>query len=95
MAPDDKPLWQSFIRLCRQSDDPALLEELFRFFFTHEERENLSARFQLIQALLQGELTQREIASRYNISIAKITRGSNALKTVSPALKQYLLDEMT
>ncbi len=78
------------LALFNRSTDPAILQELMTFIFTPEEQAHLETRLQLISELLRGEKTQREIAKELNISIAKITRGSNGLKTISPALKCYL-----
>ena len=39
-------------------------------------------------------MTQREIAKKYGVSIAKITRGSNALKEVSEEMKDFLQNVM-
>lgn len=66
------------------------LEALFNLFFTLEEKEMLMARLQIIQALLEGKKTQRTIAKDLGVSISQITRGSNALKSVSQAfLKSF------
>ncbi len=59
-------------------------------FLTYEERHDLGLRFLIIQELLSGEKTQREIARHLGTSIAKITRGSNALKSISSTLKEAL-----
>ena len=80
--------YQSFYRLCQEN--PEHLKEIFELFFTQEELEMISSRYEIIQALLQGELTQREIAQKYKVSIAQITRGSNALKLCSSKFKKAL-----
>lgn len=66
------------------------LEELFDLFFTLEEKELLASRYVIIKALLEGKLTQREIAGSCHVSISQITRGSNALKIIDPKLKIFL-----
>lgn len=86
--------WQAFIRLCAQYQRPEELEELFEFFFTVEEKEDLAGRYSLVKALLEGKRTQREIAKQLALSISKITRGSNALKIVTPKLKKALREKM-
>lgn len=70
--------------------DPARVEELSHLLFTIDERESIAKRIRIIQELLKEEKTQREIAEEGNVSIAKITRGSNALKETSPELKAFL-----
>ena len=66
------------------------LEQLLDLFLTFEEKETLSSRFVIIKALFEGELTQREIAETHKVSIAQITRGSNALKIISPKMRDLL-----
>jgi TrpR family transcriptional regulator, trp operon repressor len=71
-------------------EDPKKLDNLFGLFFTFEERRTLASRYLIIRALLEGQLTQREIAEKYKLSIAQITRGSNALKMLDPKFKKFL-----
>ena len=80
-----------FLKLCRKKSMQSKLEELITLFFTAEEQENINARTLIIQALLKNEMTQREMASHFNISIGQITRGSNAIKTLSPELLEELI----
>ena len=84
--------WRSFLELCLSAEDEKTLNELFDLFLSAEERSALETRCLLIKDLLEQKKTQREIAEDLNISIAKITRGSNALKQISPKLKQFLQD---
>ncbi|MCB1110405.1 MAG: trp operon repressor [Chlamydiia bacterium] len=90
----DKDGWRKFIQVLTHVDDPKTLETLSKLFFTPEERESLAGRARIIQELIQGKRTQREIAKKYGISIAKITRGSNALKEISDEMKEYLIRVM-
>lgn len=82
--------WQDFLKICEQASKNNQLDQLFEFIFTAEEREQLGDRILLTQALCAGKLTQREIAAKLEISISKITRGSNALKTIDKNLKNFL-----
>lgn len=86
----NKEGWQDFLVLCSQIDSSEELNLLFDLFFTIEEKETLTSRYLVIKTLLAGKHTQREIAEIYKVSIAQITRGSNALKIVSPELKESL-----
>lgn len=86
----DKKGWQEFLKLCSKISSTDELREVFDLFLTIEEKETLSSRYLIIKALVEAELTQREIAEKYKVSIAQITRGSNALKIISPKLKQNL-----
>lgn len=80
----------NFVELCSQIDSSKELRSFFDLFLTFEEKEIFGARFAIIAALLEGKLTQREIADKYKVSIAQITRGSNALKLASIPLKNFL-----
>lgn len=86
--------WRAFIELCRYFDEKEELEELFDLFFTLEEKEDVAKRFSILRALLREKLTQREIAEKMDVSISKITRGSNALKIVSKHLREALKKKM-
>ncbi len=86
----DKNGWQDFLKLCSKVNSPEKFNEIFDLFLTIEEKETLASRYLIIKALIEGHLTQREIADTYKVSIAQITRGSNALKIISPELKEYL-----
>lgn len=82
--------WELFLDLCHSSSKPELLDEFFRFILTPEEREMLVTRVIITQQLLKGEHSQRKIASDVGVSIAKITRGSNGLKSISEGLLKFL-----
>lgn len=91
----DKDGWRKFLELMVEMKDPATLEELSKLLFTAEERDAISKRIRIIEELLKEEKTQREIAADFNLSIAKITRGSNALKETTPKMKKYLKKKLT
>lgn len=82
--------WRGFLELCSKIQSPEELKEVFDLFFTIEEKETLSSRYLIIKALLEEKLTQRDIADIHKVSIAQITRGSNALKIISSKLRNQL-----
>lgn len=82
--------WDSFLDLCMMIKNRALLSELFSLMLTHEEKSSLETRYLIIQELLLKAQPQRKISETLNVSIAKITRGSNELKRISPQLKEFL-----
>jgi TrpR family trp operon transcriptional repressor len=86
--------WWAFVKLCQGMKDEKQLKELFDLFLTLEEKEVLANRFRIVQALLKEKLTQREIAENMDVSISQITRGSNALKIISPHLREVLKRKM-
>jgi TrpR family trp operon transcriptional repressor len=83
--------WQRFLELCCDSKQSSPLNELLQLLLTVEERHAIALRVALIRELLSGEKTQREIAADLEVSIAKITRGSNALKQIDDTLRRFLL----
>jgi TrpR family trp operon transcriptional repressor len=91
---NEKDGWRRFVRLCSQCKNPEELEEILDLFLTLEEKEDLSKRYLIVKALLDEKLTQREIASGLHVSISKITRGSNALKTTNPQTKGALKEKI-
>ncbi len=87
--------WRDFIDLCQNVSSEHELSELLDFFFTIEEKQHIVTRVELVRELLQGNKTQRGIAQDLGISIAKITRGSNSLKTINEPLRKYLMTKLT
>jgi TrpR family trp operon transcriptional repressor len=86
----DEDGWQFFIQLCLQIKSPKEFDQFFDLFLTIEEKNLLASRCKIIQELLKNEMPQREIAKQFNVSIAQITRGSNALKRIDPSLQNFL-----
>lgn len=82
--------WSAFLELCSKIKTPEAFNSFFSLFLTFEERETMGSRYLIIKALLEGKLTQREIAETHGVSIAQITRGSNALKIIDPKFKEFL-----
>lgn len=89
-ARKNKNGWRGFLKLCAKVKSSEEMAQLFDLFFTIEEKETLASRFLIIKALLEGDLPQREIADLHKVSIAQITRGSNALKIIPAKLKSAL-----
>lgn len=90
----EKEGWSNFIELCLATENTQALSVLFDFFLTPEEKENLAMRYLITQELLQDKKTQREIAKELNVSIAKITRGSNELKRIDKKLLEFLKEKL-
>lgn len=86
--------WQLFLKLCTTASKKGNLEQLLQFLLTDEEVAQLEKRVLLVQALLSEEATQREIAKNLQVSISKITRGSNSLKHINADLKVFLRDQL-
>ena len=74
-----KPEWRSFVKLCATLSEDELTE-LFSLFLTVAERDDITDRYIILTTMLNSNMTHREIASGFNISLAKVSRGSNAIK---------------
>lgn len=79
-----KNSWRSFIHFLLSFKKEHELESLLDLFLTLEEKKDLMNRYAIVEALMLQEQPQRQIAKELNVSIAKITRGSNFLKTLPP-----------
>lgn len=88
--------WRDFISVCLDVKSQEDLELILNLMFTYEEKENISSRYLIIKELLSNKLTQREICKQHKVSIAQITRGSNALKQLDEngltTLKNLIFD---
>ncbi|WP_274032965.1 trp operon repressor [Vibrio parahaemolyticus] len=82
--------WQQIVELIRSSVDSQQHEMLLTMLMTPDERESLTARVNILNELLKGELSQRQISQMLGVGIATITRGSNELKSKSEAEKDNL-----
>jgi TrpR family transcriptional regulator, trp operon repressor len=82
--------WRDFVRLCLKAQTEKQLIELLDLFLTDAEQEDIAMRYAIVKELLSGKKTQREIAHQLKISTAKITRGSNALRSIDPRLKDFI-----
>ncbi len=86
--------WQQFLELCWQLKTKRQLNEFFDLFLTIEERNDIAKRCAIVKALLKQEEPQRDIAASSGVSVAKISRGSNYLKTISKDLRRFLESQL-
>ena len=82
--------WRCFLSFIDNMKSIDKLDEAFSLFLTIEERKAIANRYNIVKELLNEEKTQRVIAEELQVSIAKITRGSNSLKTMSEKQKKLL-----
>lgn len=82
--------WVKFLELCHEAESVEALAQIMTLFLTYEEKEHVADRLLIVESLLKNTCTQRVLAQKFGISIAKITRGSNALKTLDADIKSQL-----
>ena len=82
--------WQQLLAWCSNVENEQQLSSLFELLLTPEEKVDIAKRCLIIRELLAKNHSQREIAKNLNVSIAKITRGSNEIKRLSPEILQFI-----
>lgn len=86
--------WNKFIKLAATCSDVGKMDSLLKVFLTDEEQKAIATRLLIIEELFKQQLSQRDMANQLHVSIAKITRGSNFLKTLDDEMKAHLKESL-
>lgn len=82
--------WQHVMKIVKNAAENEQHEMLLTMLMTADERDALVARMNILNELLKGEISQRQISQMLGVGVATITRGSNALKSHSKEEREDL-----
>lgn len=82
--------WNSVLERMLAHGNYEDLSVLLHLLLTEEERSAIAGRLKVFQLLLCGEMSQRQIAAEFEVSIATITRCSNYLKNMTPEHREKI-----
>lgn len=83
--------WQHLMRIVKSAADSGDHEMLLTMLMTPDEKEALVSRINILNELLKGDKSQRQISQMLGVGVATITRGSNELKNYTPEERDALL----
>ena len=82
--------WSSVITLLHQQSNSEGITDVLHMLLTKEERLGIAARLAILKAIHAGDESQRHIAKRLQVSIAKVIRCANYYKQLSQTERALL-----
>ncbi|WP_234977487.1 trp operon repressor [Ferrimonas marina] len=74
--------WNQVVGLIAEQSTQEQVSTLLGALLSHDEKLAVGGRLAVFKALLEGRISQRQIAADLGVSIATITRASNTLKSM-------------